>query len=54
MPLYEYRCEKCEKDVTVTMSISEHDKAKASCPQCGGTQMRPLVSTIFTQTSRKS
>lgn len=54
MPLYEYRCEKCEKDVTVTMSISEHDKAKAACPQCGGTQMRPLVSTIFTQTSRKS
>lgn len=54
MPLYEYRCEKCEKDVTVTMSISEHDKAKAACPHCGGTQMRPLVSTIFTQTSRKS
>jgi putative FmdB family regulatory protein len=54
MPLYEYRCEKCEKDVTITMSISEHDRAKAACPQCGGTQMRPLVSTIFTQTSRKS
>ncbi len=54
MPLYEYRCEKCEKDVTITMTISEHDRAKAACPQCGGTQMRPLVSTIFTQTSRKS
>ena len=54
MPLYEYFCEKCAKEVTLTMSISEHDRAKAACPQCGGTQLRPLVSTIFTQTSRKS
>ena len=54
MPLYEYFCEKCAKEVTIPMSISEHDRAKAACPQCGGTQMRPLVSTIFTQTSRKS
>jgi putative FmdB family regulatory protein len=54
MPLYEYFCEQCAKEVTVTMSISEHDKAKAACPHCGGTAMRSLVSTIFTQTSRKS
>ncbi|HET9490989.1 MAG TPA: FmdB family zinc ribbon protein [Methylomirabilota bacterium] len=54
MPLYEYFCETCAKEVAVTMSISEHDKAQAACPHCGGTAMRPLVSTIFTQTSRKS
>jgi len=54
MPLYEYFCEKCAKEVTLTMSISEHDKATAACPGCGGTKLRPLVSTIFTQTSRKS
>lgn len=54
MPLYEYFCETCAKEVTVTMSISERDKAKAACPHCGGSAMRPLVSTIFTQTSRKS
>jgi putative FmdB family regulatory protein len=54
MPLYEYFCEKCQKEVTLTMSISERDKTTITCPQCGGTQMRPLMSTIFTQTSRKS
>ena len=54
MPLYEYFCEKCQKEVTVSMTISEHDKRTAACPQCGGAQLRPLVSTIFTQTSRKS
>jgi putative FmdB family regulatory protein len=54
MPLYEYFCETCRKEVTLTMTMSEHDRAKAACPHCGGTQLRPQVSTIFTQTSRKS
>ncbi len=54
MPVYEYYCEKCQKEVTLTMSISDHSKGAAACPQCGGREMRPLVSTIFTQTSRKS
>jgi putative FmdB family regulatory protein len=54
MPLYEYFCEKCRKEVVLTMSMREHDKAAAACPQCGSKEMRPLVSTIFTQTSRKS
>jgi putative FmdB family regulatory protein len=54
MPLYEYFCETCQKEVTVVMSISEHAKGAATCPQCGGKQMRQLVSTVFTQTSKKS
>ncbi len=54
MPLYEYYCEQCQREVTVPMSISEHDKGTAACPQCGGRQMRLLVSTVFAQTARKS
>ena len=54
MPLYEYFCEQCQREITVTMSISERDKGSAKCPQCGGGQLRPLLSTVFAQTSRKS
>jgi len=54
MPVYEYCCDNCRRDVSITLSISEHDKAKATCPQCGNTALRPLVSTFFSQTSRKS
>jgi putative FmdB family regulatory protein len=54
MPLYEYYCEKCKKEVTVAMSMSEHDKGGAACPQCGGKEMQPLVGTFFVKTSRKS
>jgi putative FmdB family regulatory protein len=54
MPVYEYYCDNCRRDVNITLSISEHDKATAACPQCGNTTLRPLVSTFFSQTSRKS
>jgi putative FmdB family regulatory protein len=54
MPLYEYFCGKCGKEVTVTMSISEHEKGGAACPQCGSRDMKPLVGAFFSKTSRKS
>jgi putative FmdB family regulatory protein len=54
MPLYEYFCQKCGKEVTLTMTMREHETATAACPQCGSKELRPLMSSIFTQTSRKS
>jgi putative FmdB family regulatory protein len=54
MPVYEYHCDKCRGEVQVTLSISAHDKAKVKCPKCGSGALHPLVSTFFTQTSRKS
>jgi putative FmdB family regulatory protein len=54
MPVYEYFCETCNKEVTRTMTISEHERGGVTCPGCGGSALRPLVGTIFTQTSRKS
>jgi putative FmdB family regulatory protein len=54
MPLYEYFCEKCQREITVPMSISEHEKGTAACPGCGGRELRPLVGSFFSKTSRKS
>jgi len=54
MPLYEYYCEKCKREVTVRMSLSEREKSGVACPKCGNRSMRPLLGTVFTQTSRKS
>jgi len=54
IPVYEYHCDKCRREVQVTLTIKEHDKAKVACPQCGSTALRPLVSAFFSQTSRKS
>jgi putative FmdB family regulatory protein len=54
MPRYDYHCETCNKDVTVSMSISEHDARAPSCPECGQQRMQPLVGSFFAKTSRKS
>jgi putative FmdB family regulatory protein len=44
MPVYENYCDNCRRDVSITLSISEHDKAMAACPQCSNKALRPLVS----------
>jgi putative FmdB family regulatory protein len=54
MAVYEYHCDKCRGEVRVTLTIKVHDKAKVACPKCRSTALRPLVSTFFSQTSRKS
>jgi putative FmdB family regulatory protein len=54
MPLYEYFCEGCKREITIPMTVSQHDKGGAVCPHCGGTALRPQLGTVFTQTSRKS
>jgi putative FmdB family regulatory protein len=53
MPLYEFFCDRCQKEVAVTQSMSEHARG-AVCPECGSREMRPLVGTFFSKTSRKS
>jgi len=54
MPLYEFFCDKCQKEVSLTLSMSQREKGEAKCPQCGSGEMRPLVGTFFSKTSRKS
>jgi putative FmdB family regulatory protein len=54
MPLYEFYCDRCQREVSVTMSISERERGQAACPQCGSRDMRPLVGSFFSKTSRKS
>ena len=34
--------------------MSERERGSATCPECGGRDLRPLVGTFFSKTSRKS
>ena len=36
MPVYEYHCDKCQREVTLTLTISEYEKGPLKCPKCGG------------------
>ena len=54
MPVYEYYCDKCEREVTLTLTIREHEKGNIQCPKCKGKALRQLLSAFMSQTSRKS
>jgi putative FmdB family regulatory protein len=54
MPRYEFLCEKCKKPFELTMTISERDKAKPTCPKCKGTKVTSQLGGFMAQTSKKS
>jgi putative FmdB family regulatory protein len=54
MPVYEYQCDKCDREVTLTLSIREHEKGEIKCPKCDSTSLRALLSAFMSQTSKKS
>lgn len=54
MPLYEFYCDTCQREVSMTLSLREREQGTATCPTCGGRSLRPLVGTFFSKTSRKS
>ncbi len=54
MPVYDYRCEKCNKKFSLTLTIAKHDAKKAMCPKCKSKRVKQLPSTFFAVTSSKS
>ena len=51
MPRYEFMC---EKSFELTMTISEREKAKPTCPKCKGTKVSPQLGGFMGQTAKKS
>ncbi len=45
MPIYEYRCQSCGKELEVTQRITEDPLAL--CPSCGGRLQRLISNTGF-------
>ena len=45
MPIYEYKCEKCEHIFDEILSVSNRDKPMSEpCPECGEESVKKLVS----------
>jgi putative FmdB family regulatory protein len=54
MPIYVYRCAKCQERFERAQHISEHESAPPECPKCGATEVESLIAPVFAQTSKKS
>ncbi|MBK8480757.1 MAG: zinc ribbon domain-containing protein [Proteobacteria bacterium] len=42
MPIYEYKCERCERQFEVLLKTTE----KAKCPHCGGAKLKQQLSVF--------
>jgi putative FmdB family regulatory protein len=54
MPTYEYRCEKCQKEFSLVLSMAEHDTKKIRCPACKSSKVTQQYSVFYAKTSKKS
>lgn len=54
MPLYEYRCDACQKEFAVVQTMAEHQKRDVVCPVCNSRQVVQKFSPFFAKTSKKS
>lgn len=54
MPVYEFKCEKCKKRFTLTITVSEYEKKKFRCPKCKSTRVKQQITSFETITSKKS
>jgi putative FmdB family regulatory protein len=54
MPIYEFRCERCRKQFSHSMPISQHGRKRPACPKCGSREVEPILSAFFAKTIRKS
>ncbi len=54
MSVYDFRCKKCRKKLTLKMSFRDYEAKKFKCSKCGSKQLERLVSPFGIQTSKKS
>lgn len=49
MPIYEYYCSGCDKEVSIFfLSVSEAQEEKPACPECGSKNLGRLISNVST------
>ena len=53
MPLYEFFCVRCNKEIALTLTIKERQGGKVKCPDCRA-ELEPRMATFYSKTSKKS
>ena len=54
MPSYDFKCDKCKKNFTLLLTISEFERTKTRCPSCKSTRVKQEITPFQTVTSKKS
>ena len=54
MPTYDFICEKCNKEFTLILTISEYENKKIRCPKCISVRVKQQLTPFQVVTTRKS
>lgn len=54
MATYEFRCKKCKRNFEKTMTFSEHERSKPTCPKCKSRSVEQRPSVFQTTASSKA
>lgn len=54
MPVYEFRCQKCDHDFSLVITLAEYEKKNFICPKCQSNKVKRQLSTFQTITTKKS
>jgi putative FmdB family regulatory protein len=46
MPVYDFRCQDCNKRFTVTLSYSEYDRRETLCPACRSVRVERVIRKV--------
>jgi putative FmdB family regulatory protein len=52
--MYDYRCEDCGKESLIVQTLKDHERGEATCPSCGGKNLRRIYSSFTAHTTKKS
>jgi putative FmdB family regulatory protein len=55
MPTYDYFCNDCKREFTLSLTMTEHEKSPPpACTYCGSKKVTPELSSATVITSKKS
>lgn len=58
MPEYDYKCQSCEHEFTVHLTMNDHTEKdrrhEIHCPKCDSTEVKHVIESVYVTTSRKS
>ena len=54
MPVYDFKCQGCQKRFSLTLSVTERSKDRVKCPKCGGKKLEQQYESVYAVTSKKS
>ena len=54
IPFYEFQCQDCQKEFSLTLSLRERETGEMECPGCKNKRLKSLMAGFFAKTSRKS